>query len=163
MAEEEIYDSRAMKEFVRIDFQEEDAPDATTLLGFRHLLEERGLQKKLFEKITEILEAEGLMWRGGSIVDAAIIDAPRSTKNSAKSRDPEMKQTKKGNEWYFGMKAHDGADAGTGMAHTLEFTAANVHDREEAHKLVRKDDECANGDAGYVGIENREEVQGDEE
>jgi IS5 family transposase len=163
MAEEEIYDSRAMKEFVKIDFQEEDAPDATTLLGFRHLLEEHGLQKKLFEKINGILASEGMIWRGGSIVDAAIIEAPSSTKNSAKSRDPEMKQAKKGNEWHFGMKAHVGADAGTGMAHTLEFTAANVHDIEEAHKLVRKDDEFANGDAGYVGIEKREEVSGDED
>jgi IS5 family transposase len=163
MAEEEIYDSHAMKEFVKIDFQEEDAPDATTLLGFRHLLEEHGLQKQLFEKINGILEAEGMMWRGGSIVDAAIIDAPSSTKNSAKSRDPEMKQTKKGNEWYFGMKAHVGADAGTGMAHTLTFTAANAHDIEEAHKLVRKDDGFVNGDAGYIGIEKRGEVTGDED
>jgi IS5 family transposase len=163
MAEEEIYDSRAMKEFVKIDFQEEGAPDATTLLGFRHLLEEHGLQKQMFDKINEILEAEGMMWRGGSRVDAAIIDAPSSTKNSAKSRDSEMKQTKKGNEWYFGMKVHVGADAGTGMAHTLTFTGANVHDVEEAHKLVRKDDEFAHGDAGYVGIEKREEVTGDKD
>jgi IS5 family transposase len=162
MAEEEIYDSHAMKEFMKVDFQEEGAPDATTLLNFRHLLEEHGLQQQIFDKINEILEAEGMMWRGGSIVDAAIIDAPSSTKNSAKSRDSEMKQTKKGNEWYFGMKVHVGADAGTGMAHTLTFTGANVHDIEEAHKLVRKDDEFANGDAGYVGIEKREEVTSDE-
>jgi IS5 family transposase len=162
MTEEEIYDSHAMKEFVRIDFLEEDAPDATTLLKFRHLLEEHGLQQKLLEKINEVLEVEGMLWRGGSIVDAAIIEAPSSTKNSMKSRDPEMKQTKKGNQWYFGMKAHIGADAGTGMVHSTSYTAANVHDIEEAHRLVRKDDDFANSDAGYIGIEKREEIQSDE-
>jgi IS5 family transposase len=149
MAEEEIYDSHAMKEFLRIDFQEEDAPDATTLLGFRHLLEQHGIQKQLFEKINQILEREGMLWRGGSIIDATIIEAPVSTKNSSKSRDGEMKQTKKGNEWHFGMKAHIGADAGTGMVHRVTFTAANEKDIQEAHKLVRKDDEFVNADAGY--------------
>jgi IS5 family transposase len=158
MAEEEIYDSHAMKEFVRIDFQEEDAPDGTTLLGFRHLLEEHGLQKQIFQEINRILEAEGMMWRGGSIEDA-----PSSTKNSAKSRDPEMKQAKEGNEWYFGMKVQVGADAGTGMAHALTCTGANVHDIEEAHKLVRKDEGFANGDAGYVGIEKRKEIKDDKD
>ena len=162
MAEEEIYDSHAMKTFVKIDFQEEDVPDATTLLNFRHLLEANELQKKIFETINELLEREGMIWRGGSIVDAVIVEAPSSTKNTAKSRDPEMKQAKKGNEWHFGMKAHIGADAGTGMVHTLTFTVANTHDIEEAHKLVREDDEFVNGDAGYVGIEKRQEIQKDE-
>jgi len=162
MTEEEIYDSHAMKEFARIDFEDEDAPDATTLLGFRHLLERNGLQKKLFEKINSILEAEGMIWRGGSIIDATIIEAPSSTKNSSNSRDSEMKQTKKGNEWHFGMKTHIGCDAGTGMVHSMTVTSANVHDIEEAHRLVRKDDEFANTDAGYVGIHKREEIQSDE-
>jgi len=162
MTEETIYDSHAMKQFVKIDFQEEDVPDATTLLGFRHLLEGAGLQKKLFEAINVKLEKEGMLWQGGSIVDAAIIAAPVSTKNSSKSRDPEMKQTKKGNEWYFGMKAHIGVDAGTGMIHSASFTSANVHDIAEAHKLVRPDDDFVNGDAGYIGIEKREEIKNDE-
>jgi IS5 family transposase len=159
LTEETIYDSYAMKEFARIDFLEESAPDATTLLGFRHLLERHGLQRQLFETINEILERHGMIWRGGSIIDAAIIEAPVSTKNSAKSRDPEMRQTKKGNEWHFGMKAHIGADAG--MVHSVSCTAANVHDIQEAHKLVRADDEFVNGDAGYIGIERREEIRED--
>ena len=162
LTEETIYDSHAMKEFVRIDFMEEDVPDATTLLLFRHLLEENGLQKKLFERINVILEENGMLWHGGSIVDAVIIEAPSSTKNSGKSRDPEMKQTKKGNTWHFGMKAHVGADAGTGMVHSVTFTAANVHDIAEAYKLTRSDDAFVNGDAGYLGIEKRREVMGDE-
>jgi IS5 family transposase len=161
MAEEEIYDSHAMKTFVKIDFLEEGAPDATTLLGFRHMLEREGLQKKLFEKINEILEREGMLWRGGSIVDAAIVEAPSSTKNSSKSRDPQMRQTQKGNEWHFGMKVHIGSDAGTGMVHSVTWTSANVSDITEAHRLVRKDDEFVNVDAGYAGIEKREEVMRD--
>jgi IS5 family transposase len=162
MTEEEIYDSHAMKEFVRIDFLQEDAPDATTLLCFRHLLEQNGLQKKLLDKINEILEASGMLWCGGSIIDASIIEAPTSTKNSTKSRDAEMNQTKKGNQWHFGMKVHTGCDAGTGMVHSVRFTKANEHDITEAHKLVRSDDDFVNGDAGYLGIEKREEIRNDE-
>jgi IS5 family transposase len=162
LTEEAIYDSRAMKQFAQIDFQEEDVPDATTLLGFRHLLEESQLQKKIFEMINGKLETEGMIWRGGSIIDAAIIEAPSSTKNSSNSRDPEMKQTKKGNEWHFGMKAHTGADAGTGMVHSVSFTGANVHDIEQAHNLARSDDDFVVGDAGYIGIDKREEIMNDE-
>jgi IS5 family transposase len=160
--EETIYDSYAMKTFMKLDFGEEDTPDATTLLKFRHLLEGLDLQERIFKKVNELLEREGKIMHGGSIVDATIIEAPSSTKNSAKSRDPEMKQTKKGNEWHFGMKAHIGVDAGTGMVHSVEVSSANVADIAVAHKLVREDDDFANGDAGYVGIERREEVQKDE-
>jgi IS5 family transposase len=99
---------------------------------------------------------------GGTIVDAAIIKAPSSTKNSAKSRDPEMKSTQKGNQWHFGMKARIGVDAGMGMAHGVEVTSANVHDLEAAPKLIRADDDFVNGDAGYTGIEEREEIKNDE-
>ena len=99
--------------------------------------------------------------RGGSIVDATIIKAPSSTKNESGKRDPEMRQTKKGNEWYFGMKAHIGVDAGTGYVHTVTVTSANVHDITEASKLLREDDEVVYGDAGYLGIEKREEIKGD--
>lgn len=162
MTEESIYDSRAMKEFVRIDFHEENAPDATTLLQFRRLLECNDLQEKLFREINAVLEREGMIWRGGSVIDATIIEAPSSTKNSGKSREGEMAQTKKGNTWHFGMKAHIGADAGTGMVHTVEFTAASEHDITKAAVLVRDDDEFVNADAGYVGIQKRQEVENDE-
>jgi IS5 family transposase len=112
--------------------------------------------------VKETLESEGLMMHGGTIIDATIIEAASSTKNSAKSRDAEMRQAKKGNEWHFGMKAHIGVDAGSGMVHTVETTAANVSDVEVAAKLIREDDEVVNGDAGYIGLEKREEVKGNE-
>jgi IS5 family transposase len=160
-AEEHIYDSYAMRQFMKLDFYEQDAPDATTLLNFRHLLEENNVQQKIFDAINGLLEKNGKMMRGGSVIDATIFDAPTSTKNSTKSRDPEMHQTKKGNEWYFGMKAHIGADAGSGMVHSVEVSSANVSDIEMAHKLIREDDETVNADAGYVGIEKREEIKKD--
>jgi IS5 family transposase len=160
--EETIYDSYAMRKFMELDFNEDNVPDATTLLNFRHLLEANKLQESIFEKINEILDEQGLMMHGGTIIDATIIEAPSSTKNSAKSRDPEMHQTKKGNEWHFGMKAHIGVDAGSGLVHSVETTAANVSDIEEASKLIREDDDVVNGDAGYTGIENRKEIKEDE-
>jgi IS5 family transposase len=161
MVEDSIYDSHAMKKFMRVNFGEVQAPDATTLLKFRHLLEKNNLCEKLFKDLTERLEANGCVMRGGSIIDATIIKAPSSTKNASGKRDPEMHQTKKGNEWYFGMKAHIGVDAGTGYVHTVTATAANVHDVTEAFKLLRDDDDVAYGDAGYVGIEKRKEIKDD--
>jgi IS5 family transposase len=160
--EESIYDSYAMKTFMQIDFMEKQVPDATTLLHFRHILEENDLQKRLFESINLTLTKCGMMMRGGTIVDATLIAAPTSIKNNAKSRDPEMHSVKKGNEWYFGMKAHVGVDMGSGLVHTLETTAANVHDIDVGHLLIRGDDEVVNGDAGYLGIEKRDEVKNDE-
>ncbi len=112
--EEAIYDSYAMRRFMGLDFGVEQVPDATTLLHFRHLLEKHQLGEKLFAAQNEIFDAQGWIMPGGSIVDATIIAAPSSTKNAAGTRDPEMRQTKKGNQWYFGMKAHIGVDAGTG-------------------------------------------------
>jgi IS5 family transposase len=126
--EDAIYDSYAMRRFMDLDFAIEQVPDATTLLHFRHLLEAHKVGEKLFAAQTEIFEREGWIMRGGSIIDATIIAAPSSTKNASSTRDPEMHQTKKGNQWYFGMKAHLGVDAGTGYAHTVTATAANVHD-----------------------------------
>ena len=161
MAEDFIYDSHSMKQFMRVDFGKEQAPDATTLLKFRHLLEKNNLCEKLFKDLNERLEANGCMMRGGSIIDATIIQASSSTKNASGKRDPEMHQTKKGNEWHFGMKAHVGVDAGTGYVHTVTATAANEHDITEASKLLRDDDEVAYGDAGYLGIEKREEIKND--
>lgn len=160
--EESIYDSYAMRGFMGLDFAVEQVPDATTLLHFRHLLEEHRLGEKLFEEQNQIFEKEGWVMRGGSIVDATIIAAPSSTKNATGARDPEMHQTKKGNQWYFGMKAHIGVDAGTGYAHSVTATAANVHDLDEAVNLVRDDDEVVYADAGYQGAQKRPEIAGDD-
>jgi IS5 family transposase len=160
--EESIYDSYAMRGFMGLDFAVEQVPDATTLLHFRHLLEEHRLGEKLFEEQNQIFEKEGWVMRGGSIVDATIIAAPSSTKNATGTRDPEMHQTKKGNQWYFGMKAHIGVDAGTGYAHSVTATAANVHDLDEAVNLVRDDDEVVYADAGYQGAQKRPEIAGDD-
>jgi len=160
--EDAIYDSYAMRKFMGINFCEEQAPDATTLLKFRHLIEEHKIAEKLFNAIKYVIEQSGYMMRGGTIVDATIINAPSSTKNADKKRDPEMHQTKKGNEWRFGMKCHIGVDAGSGFVHTVEVTAANEHDITVAAKLIRDDDEVVYGDSGYIGIEKREEIKADE-
>jgi transposase, IS5 family len=160
--EDAIYDSYAMRRFVGLDFAVEQVPDATTLLHFRHLLEAYQLGEKLLAAQNEIFEREGWIMRGGSIVDATIIAAPSSTKNATGTRDPEMHQTKKGNQWYFGMKAHVGVDAGAGYVHTVTCTSANVHDLDEVVNLVRVDDEVVYCDAGYQGAEKRPEVLADE-
>jgi IS5 family transposase len=157
-----IYGIYSMRKFMKLDYFKEDVPDATTLLKFRHLLEKHNLQKELFETQKELMEAKGKIMHGGTIADATIIEAPGSTKNSAKSRDPEMKSTQKGSQRHFRMKAHIGADAGTGMVHSVEVTAANAHDLDVAAKPIRPDDEVVNGAAGYVGIEEREQIKNDE-
>lgn len=157
--EDAIYDSYAMRKFMGINFLEEDAPDATTLLKFRHLLEEHKLNKLFFEAINRVMVESGHIMKGGTIVDATIINAPSSTKNKGKARDPEMHQTKKGNEWRFGMKCHIGVDAGAGYVHTMEVTPANTHDITVAPKLIREDDEVVYGDSGYTGIQKRDEVK----
>lgn len=138
--EDAIYDSYAFWKFMNIDFMEEQVPDATTLLKFRHLLEENHLGEVFFKAINRVMEATGHIMHGGTIVDATIISAPSSTKNAEKKRDPEMHQTKKGNVWKFGMKCHIGVDSGSGLVHTITATAANAHDITEAHKLLREDD-----------------------
>ncbi len=160
--EDVIYDSYALRWFMKINFVDEQVPDATTLLKFRHLFEKHNIAKVFFHAFTSTLEKCGYMMRGGSIVDATLIQAPSSTKNEKKERDPEMRQTKKGNQYYFGMKSHIGVDAGSGYVHSLETTAANVHDITVASRLLREDDEVAYGDAGYIGIEKREEIAGKE-
>ncbi|MBK7274803.1 MAG: IS5 family transposase [Actinomycetales bacterium] len=160
--EDAVYDSYAMRRFLGLDFAVEQVPDATTLLHFRHLLEEHHVGEKLLAAQNEVFDANGWIMRGGSIIDATIIAAPSSTKNATGTRDPEMHQTKKGNQWYFGMKAHIGVDAGTGYIHAVTATAANVHDLDEACKLVRADDEVVYADAGYQGAANRPEIAGDE-
>ena len=159
--EDAVYDSYAMRTFMHIDFTEQQVPDATTLLKFRHLLEEHQLGEKIFADVTERLNAVGLIMHGGTIVDATIIASTPSTKNKEKKRDPEMHQTKKGNQWYYGMKVHAGVDAGTGYIHTITGTAANVHDIEEAHNLIREVDHVVYGDSGYLGIEKHDEIKND--
>ena len=159
--EDAIYDSYAMRSFLRIDFYKEQVPDATTLLKFRHLLEEHHIGEKIFADVNARLEKAGLIMHGGTIVDATIINAPSSTKNKTGKRDPEMHQTKKGNEWKFGMKCHIGVDAGSGLVHTITVTAANAHDITQAAALIREDDEVVYGDSGYLGIQKRPEITSD--
>jgi IS5 family transposase len=160
--EDAIYDSYAMRTFVGINFMEQQAPDATTLLHFRHLIEKHKLAERIFTDTYARLEKAGLVMHGGTVVDATLIAAPTSTKNREGKRDPEMHQTKKGNEWYFGMKVHTGVDAGSGYVHTITGTAANAHDITEASKLLRGDDEVMYGDSGYVGAGKRPEFCMDE-
>lgn len=160
--EDSIYDSYAMRNFMHLDFFTEQVPDATTLLHFRHLLEKYKIGEQIFDDVAARLEKAGLIMRGGTIVDATIIAAPSSTKNKEGKRDPEMHQTKKGNQWYHGMKVHSGVDAGSGYVHTITGTAANVHDIEETANLIREDDEVVYGDSGYSGVEKRKEIRSDE-
>ncbi len=158
--EDALYDSMALRAFAGIDLAVEAVPDATTLLKFRRMLVEHELTRKLFDEIGIMLCERGLMMKEGTIVDATIIAAPPSTKNETKSRDPEMHQTKKGNAWHFGMKSHVGVDAASGLVHSVVGTAANESDVSQAHALLHGHEEHAFGDAGYTGVEKRDEMQG---
>ena len=135
-------------------------PDETTILNFRHLLGRHSLGEGLLREINAHLESQGLRLREGTIVDASIIEAPSSTKNRAGERDPEMHQTKKGNQWHFGMKVHVGVDADTGLVHSMSATAANVHDVTEAHNLLHGGEKVVWCDAGYQGVHKRAENLG---
>lgn len=160
--EDSIYDSYAMRTFMHIDFNEQQVPDATTLLKFRHMLEKNKIGEKIFADVNKRLDNSGLIMHGGTIVDASLIAAPKSTKNKTGERDPEMHQTKKGNEWYFGMKVHAGVDAATGYVHSLTGTSANMHDVSETSKLIREDDHVVYGDSGYLGAPERPEIKNNE-
>jgi IS5 family transposase len=149
--EEALYDSRAMRTFVGIDLGREAAPDETTVCKFRHLLEAHNLGKQLFALIAEYLDENGMKVRTGTIVDATIIDAPTSTKNRRKERDPEMHQTKKGQQWYFGMKAHIGVDSRTKLIHSVAATSANVHDSQVLPDLLHGNETRVWGDSAYTG------------
>lgn len=151
--EEALYDSEAMRRFVGIDLGREGAPDESTVLQFRHLLERHGLAEQILAEVNQHLVKHGMKLSRGTIVDATIIAAPPSTKNKAKARDPEMHQTKKGNQWYFGMKAHIGVDATFGQVHTVTSTAANVADVAEVPNLLRGNETSVYADAGYIGAE----------
>ena len=156
--EDALYDSQALRGFARIDLQAEGVPDATTLLKFRRLLETHDLCKGLFTAINADLTARGLLLREGTLVDATLIAAPSSTKNQTKQRDPEMHQTRKGNQWYFGMKAHIGADRDSKLVHTVVVTAANVADVTQAAELLHGAEQQVHADAGYTGVEKRAEI-----
>jgi IS5 family transposase len=156
--EDALYDSQALQQFARIDLSAEGVPDATTLLNFRHLLETHDLCKGLFTAINADLTARGLLLREGTLVDATLIAAPPSTKNKEKQRDPEMHQTKKGNQWYFGMKAHIGADRDSKLVHTVVVSAANVADVTKTAELLHGQENQVHADAGYTGVEKRAEI-----
>ena len=149
--EETLYDSRAMRQFVGIDLTREPVPDETTICKFRHILEEHNLGSRLFKLVGEFLAENGLKVNRGTIVDATLINAPSSTKNQEKSRDPEMRQTKKGNQWYFGMKAHIGVDSQTKMIHSMVTTPANVHDSVMLPQLLHGNETRVSGDGAYTG------------
>lgn len=148
--EDALYDSESMRRFAGIDLGEDMIPDETTILNFRHLLEKHKLTEKIFEQTRLYLKDRGLLVREGTIVDATIIDAPSSTKNREKSRDAEMKQTKKGNRWYFGMKAHVGTDTRRGLVHRVIVTNASVHDSRVMDDLLSGEETVVYGDKAYA-------------
>ncbi len=157
--EDLLYEVESVRRFVGLRLSG-PLPDETTILKFRHLLERHGLGEVLLGGINEHLASRGLRLREGTIVDASLIEAPSSTKNKAGRRDPEMRQTKKGNQWYFGMKEHIGVDARSGVVHSLCTTAANVSDVTAAHRLLHGAERRVWGDAGYQGVGKRPENNG---
>ena len=157
--EEALYDTPMFREFVGLDAGEDNLPDESTILRFRHLLEAHNLSLQILATVNATLAAKGLLLKSGTVVDATLIAAPSSTKNSSGERDPEMHQTKKGNQWHFGMKAHIGVDADSGLVHTVVGTAANVNDVTQAHALVHGEETDVFADAGYQGVGKRAETQ----
>jgi IS5 family transposase len=155
MCEETLHDSFACRRFVGLTMDSK-CPDETTILRFRHLLEKNGLDKQVFELFKQQLSNRGLLFSKGTIVDGSFIEAPSSTKNAQKKRDPEMHSAKKGNNWHFGMKMHIGMDKVTGIIHTVTTTPANVHDITQVDNLRRPTDWEVIGDSGYLGMEKRE-------
>jgi IS5 family transposase len=155
----EVIDSRAFSQFCGVDSSNQ-VPDGDTIGRFRGLLVRHGLQQQLFAQVVALLEAQGLILKKGTIVDSSIIAAPSSTKNREKKRDPEAHQTKKGNTWYFGYKAHIGVDKDSGLVHHVEATAAHVHDVTMVPKLLYGDEASVYGDSGYLGAEKREDALG---
>lgn len=158
--EEALHDVALYREFAKLDGVMARLPDETTILRFRHLLEKHDLAVDMLRVVNDLLSTKGLMLRSGTAVDATLISAPSSTKNAGGERDPEMKSTQKGNNWYFGMKAHIGVDAHSGLVHSVAGTAANVNDVTMAGALLHGDEEAAFGDAGYQGVHKRPEAAG---
>jgi IS5 family transposase len=166
--EEALIEGPTMRRFAGIELISDRIPDETTILTFRHLLEKHNLGEQIFETVKAHLSERGMTMRQGTIVDATLIAAPSSTKNKEGKRDPEMHQTKKGNQWYhcfaegfaYGMKVHAGVDKDSGLIHSVVVTAANVHDLTPAAELLHGDEEVVYGDAGYQGIAKRPEMSG---
>lgn len=159
--EEALHDVPLFRDFAGLGGWDDRLPDESTILRFRHLLEEHKLAPEILKTINALLQAKGLLLRAGTVVDATLIAAPSSTKNEGKERDPEMHQSKKGNQWYFGMKAHIGVDADSGLVHTVRGTAGNVGDVVEAASLLHGQETDAFGDAGYQGASKRPDARAD--
>ena len=153
----EVIDSRAFSEFCGVDSSNQ-VPDGDTLGRFRHILEENGIQQKLFAQVVQHLMEKGLILKKGTIVDSTIIEAPSSTKNKGKERDPDAHQVKKGNTWHFGYKAHIGVDQDSGLVHSVEVTSANTHDVTMVPKLLTGEETTVYGDSGYLGAEKRDDA-----
>jgi IS5 family transposase len=153
--EDALYEIESMRRFAGLELNDDPIPDETTILKFRRFLEQHGLAAKILDTVNAHLGQQGLLLRQGTIVDATIIHAPSSTKNRDKKRDPDMHQTKKGNEWFFGMKAHIGVDVESGLVHTVTTTPANVSDVTETDKLLHGEERTVYADAGYRGAEKR--------
>jgi IS5 family transposase len=158
--EEALHDMPLFREFAHLDYSTR-LPDESTILRFRHLLEQHKLADQMLATINELLRDKGLLLKAGTVVDATLIAAPSSTKNKQGERDPEMHQTKKGNQWYFGMKAHIGVDAESGLVHTVTGTAANVNDVVKANSLLHGDERDVFADAGYQGAHKRADAKPD--
>lgn len=157
--EEALYEIAPLRQFARLSLLDA-IPDETTLLNFRHLLERHGLAAKMLATVNADLSKRGLLLRQGTMVDATIIHAPSSTKNRSGTRDPQMHQTKKGNQWFFGLKAHIGVDRDSGLVHTVVTTSANVSDVTQTHALLHGKEKVVFADAGYTGADKREELKG---
>jgi len=157
--EEALYDTPMFREFAGLDMGEDHLPDESTILRFRHRLEAHNLSVQILATVNAMLTAKGLLLKQGTVVDATLIAAPSSTKNSTGTRDPEMHQTRKGNQWHFGRKAHIGADADSGLVHSVVTTAANAHDVTQAHALLHGEQTDVFADSGYRGVDKREEIQ----
>jgi IS5 family transposase len=157
--EDALIEVPTMRRFAGIDLISERIPDETTILSFRHLLEKHDLGKQIFETVNAHLKEQGMSMKQGTIIDATLIAAPSSTKNKKGERDPEMHQTRKGKQWYFGMKVHIGVDKDNGLIHSIETTSANVHDLTAAAELLHGDETVVYADSGYQGIEKREEMK----
>jgi transposase, IS5 family len=158
--EEALHDVPLFREFAGLDNWSTRLPDESTILRFRHLLEKHKLAEQMLLTVNELLRSKGLLLKAGTVVDATLIAAPSSTKNASGERDPEMRQSKKGNQWYFGMKAHIGVDAESGLVHTVRGTSGNVNDVVEANALLHGEETDVFADAGYQGAHKRPDANG---
>ena len=156
--EEAFFDVPLYREFAQLDAHGR-LPDESTILRFRHRLEEHKLAEQMLATVNALLVSKGLLLKVGTAVDATLIAAPTSTKNKGKARDPEMHSSKKGNQWYFGMKAHIGVDADSGLVHTVKGTAGHVHDITEGHSLLHGQERVVFADAGYQGVDKRADAK----